>query len=129
MATITETITTTASASAVWDVLRDVGAVHTRLAPGFVVDTAVEPGERARVVTFANGLVARELIVGVSDAERRLAYAVVDSDRLTYHHGVFTVDGSTLTWQADVLPDEMAPLIGDMMRAGMAVMKETFDSA
>jgi hypothetical protein len=129
MATINESITTTATPDDVWAALRDVGAVHTRVAPGFVVDTVLEPGGRARVVTFANGLVARELILDVSDAERRLAYAVVGSDRLTYHHGVFTVAGSTLTWRADVLPDEMAPAIGDMMRAGMAVMKETFDRA
>jgi hypothetical protein len=129
MASITETITTTATPDEIWARLADVGAVHTRLAPGFVVDTVVEPGGGARVVTFANGLVARELLVDLDAAARRLAYAVVDSDRLTHHHGVFTVDHSTLTWQADLLPDEMAPVIGDMMRAGMAVMKRTMDGA
>jgi hypothetical protein len=68
----------------VWAALRDVGAVHERLAPGFVVDTRLEEG--ARVVTFANGLVARELIVDIDDNARRLAWAVVGSPRLTHHN-------------------------------------------
>ena len=55
-----------AAAADVWDALRDVGALHTRLAVGFVTDGRMEPG--ARVVTFANGVVARELIVAVDDA-------------------------------------------------------------
>lgn len=39
MATIRKEIPITASADKVWDVIRDVGAIHIRLAPGFVVDT------------------------------------------------------------------------------------------
>jgi hypothetical protein len=56
----------------VWEAVRDVGAVHTRLAPGFVVDTRLEAD--TRVVTFANGLVARELIVDIDDDARRLVF-------------------------------------------------------
>ena len=41
--------------------VRDIGALHTRLVPGFVTDVKLEPG--ARVVTFGNGTVAREVIV------------------------------------------------------------------
>ena len=40
----------------VWEAVRDVGALHWRLAKGFVVDTRLEDG--ARIVTFANGLIA-----------------------------------------------------------------------
>lgn len=58
MATIRREIALKATVEQVWDVLRDIGALHTRLVPGFVVDTKLEPG--ARVVTFANGRVARE---------------------------------------------------------------------
>ena len=57
----------------VWDAIRDVGAPHIRLAPGFVVDTRMEEG--ARIVTFASGLVAREVILGLDDTHRRLAYS------------------------------------------------------
>jgi hypothetical protein len=59
-----------------WDALRDVGALHTRLVPGFVTDTKLEPG--ARLVTFGNGQVLRELIVDLNETDRRLAWAVVD---------------------------------------------------
>jgi hypothetical protein len=54
----------------VWAAVRDVGALHERLVPGFVVENG------ARIVTFANGLVARELIVDIDDDARRLVWAV-----------------------------------------------------
>jgi hypothetical protein len=131
MATITREIQTSAAPEKVWDALRDVGAVHERIADGFVVDTVLEPG--ARVVTFANGFVARELIVDVDDDRRRLAYAVVDTPDLEHHNGVFEVHddgtGARITWTADLLPDEMAGLIGGMMTEGAAAMKATLDRA
>ena len=65
MASIRKEISTKASVDSVWAALRDIGALHTRLVPGFVVDTQLEPG--ARIVTFGNGMVVRELIVDVND--------------------------------------------------------------
>ena len=70
MASIRNEITIETHPEDVWAAVRDVGAVHQRLAPGFVIDCRLEEG--ARVVTFANGLVARELIVDVDDEARRL---------------------------------------------------------
>ena len=98
-------------ASEVWDALADVGALHTRLAPGFVTDCRLEPG--ARVVTFANGLVARELIVDVDADRRRVAWSVVGG-RLSHHNAsaqVFDEGGGAtrFVWIADFLPDEHAP--------------------
>jgi hypothetical protein len=131
MASIRQEIVVEAPAEKVWDAARDVGAVHRRLVPGFVTDTRLEPG--ARVVTFANGLVARERIVTVDDTERRLVWAVVGSERLTHHNASFQVfaDGerrSRLVWIADVLPDEAAPVIRGMMQQGMAAMKKTLEA-
>src|SRR5262249_1950676 len=57
-----------------WGALRDWGAVHERLAPGFLSDARVDG--RDRVVTFFNGSVVRELFVGADDRARRLAWAV-----------------------------------------------------
>ena len=82
MASIHKDIPLAASADDVWDAVRDFGALHTRLVPGFVLDTKLE-GE-ARIVSFANGTVARELLVDCDDARRRLVYAVI-SERLTQH--------------------------------------------
>jgi hypothetical protein len=80
MASIRTEITIERSAKDVLDAVRDVGAVHRRMAPGFLTDTVMD-GD-ARVVTFANGLVARELIVDIDDDARRFVWAVVGSARL-----------------------------------------------
>jgi len=128
MASIRKEIPIDAPADKVWDAVRDVGAPHRRLAPGLVVDTQLEDG--ARVVTFANGLVARELIVDVDDEARRLVWAVVGSRRLTHHNGSMQVfaeaDGrSRVVWIADLLPHEAAPDIAGLMEQGLALMKRT----
>lgn len=72
MATIRKVIETRASPDLVWAALRDVGALHTRLVPGFVLDTRLEPG--AHIVTFANGMSVREDIVTVDEQLRRVVW-------------------------------------------------------
>ena len=74
MASMAVEITTNASAHSVWDTVRDVGALHTRLVPGFVVATGLVPGGRR--VTFANGQVVVEPIVSLNDNLRRLVWTV-----------------------------------------------------
>ncbi len=76
MASVHREIEISVPAAHAWDALRDVGALHTRLVPGFVIDTKLEPG--ARLVTFANGRVVREWIVDVDDTRRRVAWSVKD---------------------------------------------------
>jgi len=130
MASIHEETLIECPADRVWDAVRDVGAVHTRLAPGFVVDTTME-GD-ARVVTFGNGLVARELIVDVDDAARRVVWAVVGSALLTHHNAslqVLDAGGrrSRVVWIADLLPHEVAGDIRGLIEQGMAVMKKTLE--
>jgi Polyketide cyclase / dehydrase and lipid transport len=130
MASIRKEISTRASADAVWSALRDVGALHTRLVPGFVVDTKLEPG--ARIVTFGNGMVVRELIVDVNDEAKRVVWSA-QSELLSHHNGSAQVatgeNGQTkVVWIADVLPDEAAGPVGQMMEQGVAVMKTTLDA-
>ena len=129
MASIRKEISTTARPDEVWAALRDIGALHTRLVPGFVTGTRLEPG--ARIVTFGNGMVVRELIVTVDEGERRVVWSAVGGS-LTHHNGSAQVisDGNVLTkvvWIADFLPDEAAGAIGAMMEQGMAVMRQTLD--
>ena len=111
-----------------WSALRDVGALHTRLVPGFVVDTRLE--QDARVVTFGNGMVARELIVDVDDESMRVAWSVVGG-RMTHHNASAQVipegTGCRFVWIADLLPHELAPLIATMIEQGMAVIKKTLE--
>ena len=58
MASIHREVVVNAPLGGVWDAIADIGALHVRLVPGFVVDTKLELG--ARRVTFGNGMVARE---------------------------------------------------------------------
>ena len=127
MATIRNELTLDASPAQVWDVVRDVGAVHRRLAPGFVTDTRLEEG--ARVVTFANGVVARELLVSVEEDVQRLVWSVVGG-RATHHNSSFQVfpgagGGTRLMWVTDVLPDSVALAYGAMIEEGSQAIKTT----
>jgi carbon monoxide dehydrogenase subunit G len=127
MASIRKEILLDQQPEEVWDVVRDVGAVHERFAAGFVVDTKLE-GD-ARVVTFANGFVARELIVTIDDEARRLAYAAVGG-RLAHHNASFQVlaegkERTRLIWIADLLPNDLAPMIDGMMNAGVEAIQRT----
>ena len=88
MASVRRQIVTSASPDAVWDAIRDIGALHTRLVPGFVIDTRLEPG--SRVVTFGNGMVVREPIVDIDDRERRLVWGAIGGP-LTHYNGAVQV--------------------------------------
>ena len=130
MASIHKELHLETSAERVWDAVRDIGALHTRLVPGFVVDTRLEPG--ARVVTFGNGMVVRELIVDRDDAAHRLAWSA-RGGRLTHHNASVQVfaDGdqrSRLVWIADLLPDELAGDIRAMIEQATTIMKKTLEA-
>jgi hypothetical protein len=131
MASLRRTIALNAGATTVWNALRDFGAVHTRVAPGFLTDLKMDRGDR--IVTFFNGLVARERLVTCDDEERRLVYTVVEG-RATHYNATVQVipDGvgrSRVFWTIDLLPDALAPAIGDMMDHAAGVMKKTLEAA
>ena len=129
MASIRKEISIDARPEDVWAALRDVGALHTRLVPGFVVDTRLEEG--ARIVTFGNGTVARELIVDVDDETRRVVWSVAGG-RFTHHNASAQVfaDGagrSRFVWIADLLPNDLVGDISALMAQGSAVIKKTLE--
>lgn len=129
MATIRKEIHTAASVEDVWDAVRDIGALHTRLVPGFVIDTRLEPG--VRLVTFANGMTVREPIVTLDETLRRLVWSA--SGGATTHYNasaevVVGVDGGArVIWTADFLPDHAKPAIEAAMTAGAGAMKVALD--
>jgi carbon monoxide dehydrogenase subunit G len=131
MASIRREVLIDVPAGSVWNALRDVGALHTRLVAGFVTDCRLE-GD-ARTVTFANGTIARELIVDVSEPERRVVWASVGG-RLTHHNASTQVfdEGpgqSRVVWLADLLPNELAPAIATLIEQGTRAMKTTLERA
>ena len=131
MASVHKEIVIARPVADVWDALADVGALHTRLVKGFVVECRLEPG--ARVVTFANGAVARELIVDVDAASRRVAWSVVGGT-LTHHNASAqaVAEGPSscrVVWIADFLPNDDAARIAGMIELGLAAMKRTLEDA
>ncbi len=133
MASVRKEIVIDAVPRTVWNAVRDIGALHTRLAPGFVIDTRlVEDAEpEARIVTFANGMVVKEVIVDLCDARRRLAWTV-QSEKVVHHNGSMQVfehgEGQTrAVWIADVLPHALGETFDAMMEQGMAAMKRQLE--
>jgi hypothetical protein len=132
MASIRKEIRLDAAPETVWNAIRDVGSVHRRLAAGFVADCRLEDAGAARVVTFANGLTARELIVDIDDGARRFVWAVVDG-RPKHHNAslqVFAEAGksSRIVWIADLLPNDLAEPIAGMMEQGMRAIAHTLEA-
>jgi carbon monoxide dehydrogenase subunit G len=131
MATIRKEVQIKAPPAQVWDSLRDVGALHTRLAPGFVVDTRMD-GDAARIVTFGNGMIVREEIVDVDDVARRVVWAIVGG-KFRHYNGTAQVfpDGSGVSrfvWTADLLPNDLAGAVAGMIEEGIAVIKKTMEA-
>jgi hypothetical protein len=129
MATVRKDIFTNAHSAEIWAAVRDFGALHTRLVPGFVKDTRLEPD--ARIVTFGNGTVVREPIVTIDDQNMRLVWSA-EGARTTHYNAsvqVFVEGNGTshVVWIADFLPDALAADIDAAMTAGAAAMKATLD--
>jgi len=110
----------------IWDAVRDVGGLHTRLVPGFVTETEmlVNAAVPTRRVTFASGAVADEVIIAVDDVRRRLVWTI---QGVEHHNGALQIfpapHGSRVVWTADVLPAAFAERIAPMMWNGLEAMK------
>jgi hypothetical protein len=128
MSSIIREVVIDADAKRAWDALRDFGALQEKLAPGFVTGCRLETSD-TRVVTFFNGAEARERLIGVDENARRLAYSVIESRFDATHHNAAAqiIDEGTgrsrFAWTVDVLPDELAAPIGQMMDAGLDAIK------
>jgi hypothetical protein len=132
MASIRKSLIVGVQPEAAWAAIRDVGAVHERLARGFVTTTELD--DDTRMVTFANGMTVRERIVTIDDAARRLVYAVVSGGRTTHHNASFEVideaDGrARIVWTTDLLPDAVAPAVEGMMDGGLRAIRETLEAS
>jgi carbon monoxide dehydrogenase subunit G len=115
----------------VWDAVRDFGALHTRLVPGFVTDCRMDGDDR--IVTFANGAVMREVLIDSDDEARRLVWTIVDGP-YRHHNGAAQVfaegEGSRFVWTADLLAaDDVVAQTDDAMKMGVATVKKTLEAA
>jgi uncharacterized protein YndB with AHSA1/START domain len=130
MASIHKERTIEAKPEAVWEALSDWAAPHERLVPGFVVGTRLDGEDR--IVTFFNEAVARERLIDLSDGDRRLVWSIVDGP-YAHHNGAAQVlandDGTTrFVWIADLLPDSLAQITGELMERGIDTVKRTLEA-
>jgi hypothetical protein len=114
----------------VWDALRDFGALHERLVPGFVTDCRMHGEDR--IVTFASGAVVREVLIDSDDDARRLAWSIVDGP-YQHHNGVAQVfaegEGSRFVWTTDLLAaDDVVQVTEQSMETGVGVAKKTLEA-
>ena len=128
MASLYKEIRIAAAPSAIWDAARDLGALHTRLVPGFVTDTKLEPG--ARLVTFFNGMTLREPIITVDDERQRLVWSA-SGGATTHYNAVLQITadaaGSRVQWTTDFLPESISDTLSGMQDQGLAAMKRAFE--
>jgi hypothetical protein len=129
MATIRKIIDLDVPLAKVWAALADFHAVDTKLAPGFV--TKSEPDGDTRVLTFANGSVARETLVSMDKALHRVVYAIKEG-RATHHNASaeLAAEGPNRTrfvWTTDILPNELAPYVDAQMGEGARIMKAALE--
>jgi hypothetical protein len=133
MATLFKEIEIKASPETIWAAAKDLGALHTKLVPGFVIDTKMT-GDRTRDVTFGNGLKVREHILSLDDNRKRLAWTI-ESDMTRHYNAVLEVDSladdnesTRVRWTTDLLPESVTDQISAMQDQGLAAMKKAFEA-
>jgi carbon monoxide dehydrogenase subunit G len=128
MASITKEIMISVPAETAWAMIRDFGGVQ-RLVPGFLVDCQLD-GD-ARIVTFASGRVARELLVDIDDNARRLVYAEPTEPFIARNASIQVfAEGEVrcrVIWIIDVLPNKFADLMRENMDEALAIMRRTVE--
>jgi carbon monoxide dehydrogenase subunit G len=114
----------------VWDAVRDVYAVDTRLVPGMV--TKVERQGDVRTVTFAAGYSLTERVIEIDERAHRITYAAFGG-KASHHLATMQVlpDGrkkSRILWRTEFAPSELRPFIEQNMRQAAAIMKEHLEA-
>ncbi len=133
MATVRKSVEIDLEAELIWDAVRDVGQLHTRVAPAMVTDCRLNADGTERIVTFADGTVLRETIIAIDDSLMRLAWSAT-APSLTHHNGAMEIvrlaEGkSSVSWTADVLPHAAANSMSAAIRMGLATMKAHLEKA
>lgn len=115
-------------ADRVWQVIGDWADGPAGMAHGYVASSHTE-GD-VRVVTFAEGNVARERLVARDESARRIVYSLIGDTVCPAHDNTameIVADGPgrcRFVWSRDVLPDELAgPLLAAMEEASQAIKR------
>ena len=119
MASIHKEAVVNVPAEQAWAALRDV-AHPDRVFAGVLTDAHLD-GD-VREVTFANGMVVKERIVGIDDKRRRIAYAVT-GDVFEHHSASMEIipqgaGACRFVWITDLLPDGQAGMVAQLVDQG-----------
>jgi uncharacterized protein YndB with AHSA1/START domain len=102
----------------VWEVVADFGGLA-RWLPG--VSACTLDGDVRHIEL--GGITLREERLECDPDARRLRYRIIDGAPVETHEAVLTVaaadGGCRVTWELEVRPDEMAPLMLDVYRSGL----------
>jgi hypothetical protein len=131
MASIRKEIVVDVAAESAWDALRRVDQPHTLFTP---VLTSSNLDRDVRTVRFANGKVISERILDVDEEHRRVAYAVVEPQGMTYHHASMEIGFAgpgrcTFLWISDFVPAEAAAALQPLIDQGADALKRNLEQA
>lgn len=103
-----------------------------RMAPGFVVSS--EPAGNVRVVTFADGFVARERLVSRDEGSCRIAYSLIGDAGPVHDNAVMQIAAigpqrCRFLWSRDVLPDEAAAPLRAAMQEAAPIIKSALENS
>jgi carbon monoxide dehydrogenase subunit G len=120
-------ITIDKNADDVWAIIRDFGGLP-KWSPG--IETCRVEGDD-RIIAMS-GMEITEHLFRLDDDARVLVYGVTAGAPFEHHRVTITVspegDNSHVTWDVEVKPDEMAPMMKDMYGKGLAALKKYAES-
>jgi hypothetical protein len=128
MATGSKETTIARDPDTVWKIVSDFGGLA-GWAPG--IESCELDGDVRTITTM--GTTVKEQLVSRDDAARALTYSIVESPLgLGVHRNTFTVyaagDGSRVTSEYEIAPDEMCDLFGQIYGQFLDALKSTAEA-
>lgn len=116
----------------VWRVIGNWVDGPVLMAPGHVVSS--HAADNDRVVTFADGFVARERLVTRDEEAQRIVYSLVGESAPEHDNAVMHIvsDGAgrcRFIWSRDVLPDEAEDPLRTAMQEAVPIIKRTLENS
>ena len=126
MTTARAEIELTSPPDAAWALVGDFGGLAAWM-PG-IESCRVDGDDR---ILALMGMEVTERLEQRSDDDRSIVYRIVGGVPVENHQATITVHdngtGSRVTWDVDVTPDDMAPLMQGMYQQALASLKEKLD--
>jgi mxaD protein len=128
MATGRAEVTIARAPEDVWKLVGQFGGLDTWM-PG--IESCVVEGDVRKI--SLTGMEIEEQLRDLDDSARRITYSVIKSPvPLEHHEATITVepdgDGSRVTWDVEVRPDEMLPIFVSTYEGALQAVKQSLES-